>query len=193
MKTIWFVRHGESVADRGEATENPQFIFLSPAGITQAGTFAERFPWQPELILTSPYLPAEQTALKMIARFPEAATGIWECVREFVCLSPGRFVSTTSAERQPALAAYWQREDPDFVDGPGAESYRQLAARTEHMWELLSRRRERHILIFSHSRFISNVLLQYYHPGLAAETYMRLFPREKVIPPCTVQEVQVFQ
>lgn len=27
MKTIWFVRHGESVADRGEATENPQFIF----------------------------------------------------------------------------------------------------------------------------------------------------------------------
>ena len=104
----------------------------------QAG--ALQIPKKPDLIVTSPYLRAQQTAMCTIGRFPDTVTGIWDCVHEFVYLAPATCVGTTSQQRRPRVINYWRKLDPDYVDGEGAESYRQLIGRIERTLSLLQRR-----------------------------------------------------
>ena len=126
MKRIWLIRHGESIANAGEATQDHRNIPLSELGLKQAQALALQIPKKPDLIVTSPYLRAQQTAMCTIGRFPDTVTGIWDCVHEFVYLAPATCVGTTSQQRRPRVINYWRKLDPDYVDGEGAESYRQL-------------------------------------------------------------------
>lgn len=76
MKRIWLIRHGESIANAGEATDDHKSIPLSELGLKQAQALALQIPKRPDLIVTSPYLRAQQTAMYTIGRFPDTATGI---------------------------------------------------------------------------------------------------------------------
>ena len=86
MKKIWLIRHGESIANAGEPTQDHRNIPLSPKGLIQAQEVAREIPTDPapELIITSPYLRAQQTAMQTIGRFPDVSTGIWDIIHEFV-------------------------------------------------------------------------------------------------------------
>ena len=101
MKRIWLIRHGESIANAGEATQDHRNIPLSELGLKQAQALALQIPKKPDLIVTSPYLRAQQTAMCTIGRFPDTVTGIWDCVHEFVYLAPATCVGTTSQQRRP--------------------------------------------------------------------------------------------
>ena len=90
MKRIWLIRHGESIANAGEATQDHRNIPLSELGLKQAQSLALQIPRRPDLIVTSPYLRAQQTAMCTIGRFPDTVTGIWDCVHEFVYLGRRR-------------------------------------------------------------------------------------------------------
>mgnify|MGYP000349786643 FL=1 len=173
--------HGESIANAGEATDDHKSIPLSELGLKQAQALALQIPKQPDLIVTSPYLRAQQTAMYTIGRFPDAATGIWDVVHEFVYLAPATCVGTTSAQRRPRVIDYWRNLDPDYVDGEGAESYRQLIDRIERTLALLKRRPEEFILVFTHAQFIRNFLLVYENPNLPVEEYMAAFRRSRSI------------
>lgn len=60
-------------------------------------------------------------------------------LQEFTYLSPVRCANTRASERQPMVATYWRRVDPDHREADGAESFRDLVARVDRTlarWEL---------------------------------------------------------
>lgn len=174
VKKIWLIRHGESTANAGAATEDHRTIPLSPLGEEQAKAVSLIVP-RPDLIITSPYARARQTAAPLCRLYPDVPVEVWPSVHEFVYLSPCTCVGTTSAQRRPRVIAYWRNLDPDYVDAGDAESYRDLVSRITETLSALEKRREHFIVIFTHAQFIRNLLLVRHEPGLAAAAYMRRF------------------
>lgn len=80
MKKIWLIRHGESIANAGQPTQDHSMIPLSPLGIKQAQDLALTITEKPDLIVTSPYLRAQQTACRLLGGFPA-------CLRAFGIVS----------------------------------------------------------------------------------------------------------
>ena len=131
---------------------------LTPKGLRQSTAIAQRFERPPVLIVTSPYLRTAQTARQTIERFPDTARTEWP-VHEYTYLAPARCYQTTLAERQPMVEEYWQRSDPHYVDGEGAESFAQLVDRA---WQLKERFQQcadpAFLAIFSHAQFMRAVI-----------------------------------
>ncbi|MBN1429990.1 MAG: histidine phosphatase family protein [Anaerolineae bacterium] len=157
MLTIWFVRHAESQANAGERTSQPAHITLTATGWKQAECVALAFTQPPSLIITSPYVRTKQTASCTLIRFPQAIHEEWP-VQEFSYLAPGRCVDSTPDERRPMVKAYWERNDPRYVDGDGAESFETLIERVDEALLQLRHRDYNPIAVFSHGQFIQAVL-----------------------------------
>ena len=55
--------------------------------------------------------------------FSKHARGeVWD-IGEFTYLDPVSCQGTTSGDRKARMDSFWRVADPDFVDGPGAESF----------------------------------------------------------------------
>lgn len=152
MLTVHFVRHGESAANAGTATSDPALIPLTERGWEQARAVAATFDLAPTLIVTSPYERAADTAKPTIARFPGVPVEVWP-VEEFTYLSPSRCSNTTAADRKPWVESYWTLADPEFVDGPGTESFASLVKRARNTLHRLSAM-EGEVLVFGHGQFM---------------------------------------
>lgn len=74
MKTITFIRHGQSVANAGGLTVAHHAIPLSGLGELQADVLSTLLPAKPTLILTSSFLREQQTASPFEQRIGLAAT-----------------------------------------------------------------------------------------------------------------------
>lgn len=153
MKEIWLIRHGESIANAGAATENHITIPLSETGQKQAKKISLLFSQVPDLIITSPFTRTQQTAEPTIKRFPAARREVWD-VQEFTYLSPAACVNTTAADRKARVNEYWERLDPDHQDGEGAESFRQFLCRVQAAIDRLDKLSDGIIVMFSHAQFI---------------------------------------
>jgi broad specificity phosphatase PhoE len=154
-REVWFVRHSESVANAGGRTREAPTYPLSELGFRQAEQLARDLHIEPELIIVSPYLRAQQTAGPAIRRFEKARVEQWE-VHEVQYLDPAVCVDTTQDERRDLSRAYWERADPNHA-APGAESFAGFIARARGAMERLARRRERRTFVFSHGQFMSAV------------------------------------
>ena len=164
MLTVRFIRHGESLANVGRVTAEPQGIPLTLKGRQQAKALSQSFNRAPDLIIASPYKRAFHTAEPTIARFRDAPFEIWP-VQEFEMLAIARRVGTTSHERRPLIEAYWANGDPDYVDGAGAESYRAFIGRArEAMARLAGLTEHGDIAVFGHEQFMKAVLLEIADP-----------------------------
>ena len=93
----------------------------------------------------------------MIEKYPEARTEQWP-VQEFTYLSPVRCHNTSMKQRTPWAAEYWERADPDYCDGDGAESFAQFIGRVQGFTVKLSGRIESPMLVFTHQMFIAAYL-----------------------------------
>ena len=159
MLTLTLYRHGQSAANAGEATADPATIPLTKQGHEQAAALALGITTEPALIICSPFLRARQSAEPTCRRYPQAPCQIWP-VQEFTYLSPARCANTTAAERRPMVQAYWQNADPNAVDGPGAESFRQLLARVHHCLQRITNQSlptDAHVVLFGHGQFMQAV------------------------------------
>ncbi len=158
MPTIWLIRHAESETDIGCSTSLPGTAQLTQPGFVQAQRVASTFTDTPDLVVTSSYLRAKQTALPMLQRFPHARYEEWP-VHEFTYLtqSLGKEL-TTIHERKKFVDAYWSRLDHHYIDGEGAESFAQFLKRVELTVEKLRKRDEEYIVVFSHGQFILAIL-----------------------------------
>ena len=125
---IILVRHGQSVANAGGKTADHVTNPLTELGRAQSQDFAERLDCKPTLFVVSPFLRAQQTAEPLRQRFPDVPVEEWP-IQEFSFLEPARHKGTSEADRQPHVVAYWQRQDPAYIDGPGAESFTQFLDR----------------------------------------------------------------
>jgi broad specificity phosphatase PhoE len=154
MKRIWFVRHAESVANAGGKTSSPADTELTKDGQKQADELAEKVTDKPELIITSPYIRTLRTAEPLIAKFPDTRHEQWS-VQEFTYLSPSKYNNTTMEERVPMALEYWDRNDPEYCDGQGAESFTDFLKRVRDCKKKLANLKENYVIIFSHYQFIA--------------------------------------
>jgi broad specificity phosphatase PhoE len=124
----WLVRHGQSTSNAGQPAVGHGEVPLTALGLKQAHEVARRVERRPDLLIVSPFLRAEATAQPIRARWPTAPCETWP-IQELTYLSPARCRGTTADTRRPWVEDYWQRCDPDYRDGPDAESFRSFVDR----------------------------------------------------------------
>lgn len=154
--TTLLIRHAESAAQTGVASSDAALIPLSEKGREKATQFASQL-MKSDLIVVSPFIRTRQTAQPLIDLYPEVPVEEW-AVQEFTYLAPKRCRDMTAGQRDPMVREYWERQDPAYVDGTGAESFNQFIRRAG---ELIWRCRELDIrtYIFSHTMFMQAVRL----------------------------------
>lgn len=124
----WLVRHGQSTSNAGLPATGHGEVPLTALGEQQARDVAELVQRQPDLLIVSPFLRATATAEPVLARWPLTRCETWP-IQELTYLSPERCRGTTIETRRPWVEAYWERCDPDYSDGPDAESFRSFMTR----------------------------------------------------------------
>jgi broad specificity phosphatase PhoE len=162
MKEVWLIRHGESTANAGGATFSPDTVPLTERGHAQATYFASQVATPPKLIVVSSFLRSQETAAPLRERYPEVPVEEWP-IQEFTYLDPSRCHNTTFEQRQPLVAEYWARNDPNYCDGPGAESFANLLARALAAIKRIKAMNEDLVFIFSHGQFLRAVIWLYLH------------------------------
>jgi 2,3-bisphosphoglycerate-dependent phosphoglycerate mutase len=156
---VWLIRHGESESNAGLPSGEPGASPLTALGQWQAEQVAGAFAQAPALIVTSPYLRSQQTAQPTASRFPRAQREEW-LVHEFTYLGHLRSRSMTSTERRPHVREYWERSDPDEINGgaeSGAESFAQLIGRARDLLGRLSEGSSGPVAVFTHGIFMRAV------------------------------------
>lgn len=154
---ILFIRHAESESNAGGRSSDPATIPLSKQGIAQAEALALSLSDKPSLVVTSRYIRTKQTASPILKKFKGVSQEEWD-IHEFTYLSPAKCKNTTGSERLPMVQAYWDRCDPFYCDGEGAESFSDLINRAHQTIDKLKQLENRHVAIFSHEQFIKAVL-----------------------------------
>jgi len=157
MRTVWLIRHAESIGNAGEPTEHAATIPLSALGQRQAAALATAFPSAPDLIVTSRYLRTQQTAQPLIDRFPSTPTIQWD-IHEFTFLAEEHYRGTREMDRMGAVRKYWANCVPDHRDGVGAESFGDFMVRVDAMKERISRVDRPFTAVFSHGYVIKALL-----------------------------------
>ncbi len=71
---VWLIRHAESVANFGAATDDPAGIRLTELGKVQAAHLATAVPRSPALVVTSGFARTKLTAQPTLDRFHDVRT-----------------------------------------------------------------------------------------------------------------------
>ena len=173
-REVWFLRHAESVANAGTRTREAPTYPLSELGFRQAEQLAAALQNEPELIITSPYVRARQTADFAIRKFPDVPVEEWP-VQEVQYLAPALCTDTTQDERRVLSDEYWERCDPHFA-APDAESFAEFIARVAEALDRLANRTERIIFVFCHGRVMDAVAWLHLSPPATVDAVaMRRF------------------
>jgi broad specificity phosphatase PhoE len=136
----------------------------------------------PTLIVVSRFLRTQQTAQPTCDRFPSVPVEEWD-IEEFTYLEPSRWNGSIYCDRLTSIEAYWKAADPNYCDGPGAESFATLLRRAEVALERL-RALIGHptVFLFSHGQFMQAVKTTVVYPQASDQEKMRLFLRNDLRP-----------
>jgi broad specificity phosphatase PhoE len=157
---FWFIRHGESEANRDGIIQGRQPSRLTETGKAQAREAGEWLRGKAlDMVLSSPLTRAFETA-HIIAE--ETRTGAVQTADELTEIDTGIFSGLSLAQARRAHPEAWmafQRESWEGV--PGAERIAQLLARAETTWARLVGLAEdgkRSVLCVTHSGFLQWVV-----------------------------------
>jgi broad specificity phosphatase PhoE len=154
----WLIRHGQSASNAGLSTTGYGEIPLTAFGRRQAHEVAGRVQRQPDLLIASAFQRATATAEPILARWPLTRRETWP-IQELTYLSPARCGGTTAETRRPWVEEYWRRCDPDYQDGPDAESFRSFMARLRNFHRRLLALDGNFIVVVGHGQFFRAYLL----------------------------------
>ncbi|HEX7734997.1 MAG TPA: histidine phosphatase family protein [Ktedonobacteraceae bacterium] len=200
MPEVWFARHGECIANVGEATLHAWEAPLTPRGYEQARCIAAYLQdWAGDRqvkVITSSYRRATETAKTVYEAFHERTSQkrsfeTWKKVKEFNCLSLPAGKRTTAAERSHLVAEFWQRGDPMFTHGGKTESFDAFISRVQGVLRRLGEFQEDQlVVVFSHHLFIQAVewLIEGKMKGTSpqreemSDFYQMLKRRDKAVP-----------
>lgn len=156
--SVLLVRHAQTTANAGEVTDNHADIRLTALGEQQARDVALAVGQSPpDLIVVSPFRRTLDTAIPLIQAHPTVAVETWP-IEEFSYLAPARADRTSPAERRPMVAEYWDRADPLYVDGKGAESFAHFVERLRRFHRRLWQQSGR-VVVFGHGQFLRGFVL----------------------------------
>lgn len=165
---VWWIRHGESVRNAGLPTVDTYSAPMTERGVREAHEAAAALPGEPDLIVHSSFLRARQTAEPMRARFPSARTDERD-VHEYHFLCDVKTRNTTRRDREPMVASYWDRCDPEHVEGVGAESFRGFIERIDRAVDLLRREGPSWSVVCTHHHFMLGLLMRLREPGATVD------------------------
>jgi broad specificity phosphatase PhoE len=190
MVEVWYIRHGESESNVGYVTDSQDAIPLTATGRAQAHKTSFAFDRAPTLIVTSRYARAAQTAQYTIDRFPNVPVETWE-VHEFTYLPPALPHSKVYWE---LAEAYWERCDPAYIHGEGAESFEDLISRVKKLEEHINTMNDQFIVIFSHG-YVMNMILWANLTGswdtiVPAMSNFYAFDKSSEIPNCAIVKAE---
>lgn len=187
-REVWFIRHGESVANAGGRTKETASVPLTELGLRQAHQLAKALPAEPEFIVHSTYHRARQTAEPTMQRFHRVPVDEWT-VQEVQYLDPVLCVDTTQDDRRELAVDYWRRCEPHHAP-PGAESFAFFMERARSTVDALTQRRERLTYVFSHGHFIRAVVWTIlFRPSaidVSAMQHFRQFMMSYPVPNCAI-------
>lgn len=175
MTEVWFIRHGESLSNAGHVVERTETVPLTEKGQAQAVAVSQVFTNAPDLVVVTPYLRTQLTAIPTLERFPTARREIWP-LQEFSCLSHVNYRNTNMEQRRPFVKAYWDRYDPDHVDGEGAESFNAMVGRIQAALQKLQAAPEEFIAVFAHGRIMHTLRFLLERPAFSVKEIMQVIP-----------------
>jgi 2,3-bisphosphoglycerate-dependent phosphoglycerate mutase len=192
--TVWLIRHGQSHANAGIATDHPSTIELTDLGREQAAAIARQIQSVPDRIVISPYRRTLHTAKPMLEKFEKQGATVqiveWP-IQEFTYLSPVRCRGTTAVDRQSWAKEYWQRADPEWEDGDGAESYSHLMQRVRNFADQLNAQKG-FTMVFGHGMFFKAFLISLKYGTNSTPEAMALYRTlESAAPIRNAQIVQI--
>ena len=154
--TLFLIRHGESQSNVGQRTDDIYKVCLTDRGKHQAIDIARKIENKPDVIIFSPYVRTEQTAVPLLKKYPDVMTELWP-LQEFTYLCPEKYSGTTRDERRSDKQVFWHNSVPDYVDGTGAESYFDFLDRVEQAIEKL-KEYSGSVVIFTHGHVIRTII-----------------------------------
>ena len=174
---ILLVRHGQSVANAGGIPPDHITNPLTELGHAQAKAFADGFSCEPTLFLVSPFRRAQQTSIPLRRHYPQVPSEEWP-VQEFHYLNPAQHNGTSEEQQMPHMMEFWERDDPAYSDGPGAESFSEFLSRgREAIKRLASLKSEGCIVVFTHGFFMQAVRVLLLFPHATDQQLMSNFQR----------------
>jgi broad specificity phosphatase PhoE len=166
-------RHAESTANAGLPSDTPASTPLTEKGQRQAKRLSVQFgELAPCLIITSPYQRTDETAAPTMARFPKALHEVWP-IHEFTYMEVSKYKGTTYLDRKPMTERYWQAADPDYVDGPGAESFNHMVGRMDAALGRLASLHHPYVAMFGHGLTMQVKWLRLTRPDLQGRALMQ--------------------
>jgi broad specificity phosphatase PhoE len=152
---VFMVRHGESEGNTGvrKAVMGVADIPLTDKGVAQAANFADSVISPPDLIVSSPFVRARNTAQFLKDKFPTVPCEIWE-VYEFTYLNSDKCMGKTFKEREQLRNDFYQKMDPSYSDGNDAESFSDFLNRIRYFLKRLRNLDLKNIYVFTHGYFI---------------------------------------
>lgn len=158
-RTVLFIRHSKSETHAGKAGTCSKRVPLTFCGKDQAQDIANKLTRKPDLIISSPYVRAWQTALPTRRRFPRVPCKVWLDVQEFDYLGVIEGVFSSKEERSELVTEYWEKNDPGWnfeCKESECESFAHFIQRTEATLARLQKQKGL-IIIFTHEQFIRAV------------------------------------
>lgn len=173
-RTLYFVRHGQSLSNAGGPTMEDADIPLTETGLTQAKALAERLPVAPAAVFASPYLRTRDTATPY-ARQVGIDIMLDHALHEFRNIDADLLQGMTGAERRPIALAFWEGSDPHRRMGPRAETFAEFDARVETFIAGTLPRLSDHSVLFGHGRWIALLIWKLRGGDVDGPSGMRAF------------------
>jgi len=159
MRTLTFVRHGQSLANAGGVTMEDALIPLTDLGLAQAAAVAERLPVKPTAILTSPYERAVRTSAPYCERVGVPGQTS-EDLREFSAIDSELIIGMTGEQRRPLADSFWAAADPDKRMGIRADTFAEFASRVSDFRSLTMPTLSDEVVIFGHGIWLGMLVWQ---------------------------------
>ena len=149
MREIWFIRHGESMANAGFKTTDHATIPLTEKGKEQAIMVSEEITKKPDLIVLSKFSRTHETAEPTFKKFNGTKIETLN-LHEYNYLAEDRCIDLTPKERKPLVEDYFNRCDANYIDGIGAESFVEFHRRIISSLKELETKKDEFIVVFTH-------------------------------------------
>lgn len=171
VKTVYIVRHAESVANAGGRTDSPSAIGLSERGIQQANDLvAPLTDLDISAVVVSPYPRTRLTADPFLATRPDLIPEVWG-IHEFTFLDEDNCRGTTQKERGDRRKAFWGSKNPEFKDGPKSESFSEVMVRANWFLNKIVSAPDK-TAVFTHGQFVMICIAILHAPKATAAEIM---------------------
>lgn len=184
---LWLIRHGQSSINAGVWNPNPASATLTPLGREQAQRIATEIKEQPTLMITSPLVRAQESAQYILLNWPKTTTTIWP-IQELIYLAPSTLQHLTAAERTARINTYWEKGDPFYCDGEGAESFAGFVQRLLQFHAQLCQQ-QGFVVVVGHGQFFKAYQLGLTYGFQATSAWMHLFRQQETMHPIKNSEL----